>query len=430
MFVRQKANRSGSTSVQVISKSGGYHVVKTMGSASDPQEIARLVELAKLFIARRRAQPSLFPLDQQRNAAVLDVVRTLQNASIRTVGPELILGRLFDEIGFNAIDEPLFRDVVLARLAYPTSKAKTVDYLFRYRGRTVSVQEIYRFLDRLNQRYADQARRIAYHHSRGILGAITVVFYDMTTLHFEAEDEDDLRRIGFSKNGKFQHPQIMLGLLVGQHGYPIGYDIFEGNTFEGKTLLPVLRRITSTYRVGRPVVVGDAAMLSQSNLRELEAEGFPFIVGARLRNESQAVQEEILERCQGLGNGQSAVLDREQGQRLIVSYSEKRAKKDAHNRERGLRRLRRRIRSGRLTKSSLNQRGYNKFLRMEGQMNISIDEQSIEQAARWDGLKGYRTSTTLPPDEVIESYGQLWRIEKAFRISKTDLRIRPVHHYR
>ncbi|MCC5828290.1 MAG: hypothetical protein JJU36_02475, partial [Phycisphaeraceae bacterium] len=109
MFVRQKANRSGATSVQVISKSGGYHVVKTMGSASDPQEIARLVELAKLFIARRRAQPSLFPLDQQRNAAVLDVVRTLQNASIRTVGPELILGRLFDDIGFNAIDEPLFR---------------------------------------------------------------------------------------------------------------------------------------------------------------------------------------------------------------------------------------------------------------------------------------------------------------------------------
>lgn len=430
MFVRQKPNRSGSVSVQVIDKANGYRVVKTMGSSKDPQQISRLVELGELFIARHSGQYSLFPADQQSNALTLDVIRTLQNASIRTLGPELVLGKLFDEIGFDAIPEGLFRDIVVARLAYPTSKLKTVDYLYRYRGKTVSVQEIYRFLDRLNERYAPQAQRVAYEHSRRILQRVSVVFYDMTSLYFEAEDEDDLRRIGFSKDGKFQNPQIMLGLLVGQGGYPIGYDIFEGNTFEGKTLLPVLEGIARRYDFGKPVVVADAAMLSQDNLDALDRQHYPFIVAARIRNETQAVQEEILQRAQGLKNGQCVVIDHGQGRRLIVAYSHQRARKDAHNRQRGLHRLRKRIGTGRMTKEHLNNRGYNKFLKLTGQVTVELDEAKIAQAARWDGLKGYLTNTDLPPDAVIENYGQLWHVEKAFRISKTDLRVRPVYHYR
>ena len=151
MFVRRKPNRSGSVSVQVIDKSNGYRVVRTIGSTRDPEELERLVELGRLFIARHSGQYSLFPADQRDNAAVLDFARGLRNASIRTVGPELIFGRLFDDIGFGVIPEPLLRDIVIARLVYPTSKLKTVDYLYRYRGKTVSVQSIYRFLDRLNE---------------------------------------------------------------------------------------------------------------------------------------------------------------------------------------------------------------------------------------------------------------------------------------
>ena len=147
----------------------------------------------------------------------------------------------------------------------------------------------------------------------------------MTSLYFEAEDEDDLRRIGFSKDGKFQNPQIMLGLLVGRGGYPIGYDIFEGNTFEGKTLMPVLERIAGQYDVGKPVVVADAAMLSHKNLTALDQQGYPFIVAARIRNETQAMQETILARCEGLQNGQCVEIEHEHG-RLIVAYSDRRAK--------------------------------------------------------------------------------------------------------
>jgi transposase len=177
-----------------------------------------MLELARLFIERQNKQYSLFPQDQQNNAAVIDFVRNIQNSQLRTVGPELIFGKIFDQIGFDAIPERLFRDIVIARLVYPTSKAKTVDYLWRYQGKTMSTQSIYRFLDRLNDQYSLQAQHIAYKHSLSILTHITVVFYDMTSLYFESEDEDDLRKIGFSKDGKFQNPQIMLGLLVGSNG--------------------------------------------------------------------------------------------------------------------------------------------------------------------------------------------------------------------
>lgn len=430
MFVRKKRNKSGSVSVQVIDKTKSYRVLKTIGSSKDPEEISRMVELGKVFIARRSKQYSLFPQEQHSNAAVLDFVHHVQNSQIRTIGPELIFGTIFDRIGFNAIPEQLFRDIVIARLVYPSSKAKTVDYLYRYQGKRVSTQSIYRFLDRFNDRYSQQAQRIAYEHSQSILAQISVVFYDMTSLYFENEDEDDLRKIGFSKDGKFQNPQIMLGLLVGMNGYPIGYDIFEGNTFEGKTLLPVLHKIEQQHEFGKPVVVADAAMLSKKNLQQLDEEQFPFIVGARIRNETQAMQEEIMQRCSGLRDGESLVIKKDNGHRLIVSYSDSRARKDVYNRQRGLKKLRQKVNSGRLTKEQLNNRGYNKFLRLTGKVSIEIDEAKIAQASRWDGLKGYLTNTTHSPELVIENYAQLWQVEKAFRISKTDLRIRPVYHYR
>jgi len=430
MFIRKKKNACGSVSVQVIDKTRGYRVVKTMGSARTPAEIDRMVALGKAFIESRTRQFSLFPKEEARNAAVLDFVSRVRNSHIRTVGPELIFGKLFDEIGFSAIPDRLFRDVVVTRLAYPTSKLKTVDYLYRYQGKTISVDSVYLALDRLNDRYKEQAEQIAFRYSQSILGGISVVFYDMTTLYFESEDEDDLRKMGFSKDGKFEHPQIMLGLLVGENGYPIGYDIFEGNTFEGHTLLPVLEGIEKKYGFGKPVVVADAAMLSKKNLKHLDDAQYGFVVGARLRNESEEIQTKILKRSRGMRNGDSFVMEKPNRHRLIVSYSDKRAAKDVFNREKGVRKLRKKIKSGKLTKEHINNRGYNKFLKLHGEIQIELDEEKINEAARWDGLKGYLTNTNHSATKVIDNYRQLWRVEEAFRISKTDLRIRPVHHYK
>lgn len=431
MFARRKHNTSGSVSVQIIDKSHGYRVVQTVGSSGNPDAIERLWQRAQQIIyAVPSKQQQLLPVQAPEDRTVENVMEALTNAHVRTIGPELIFGTLFDRLGFNVIEEELFRHIVIARLAYPTSKLKTVDYLYRYRGLTMDVDTVYRLLDTLNDTYKERVERIAYEHTRKTLNTISVVFYDMTTLYFEAEDEDDLRKMGFSKDGKFHHPQIMLGLLVGEHGLPIGYDIFDGNTFEGHTLLPTLETIQGKYGFGKPVVVADSAMLSKGNLKTLREEQYRFIIGARIRNESEEIQQQILDHAHGMRDGDSFTLRKPDGTRLVVTYSDKRTKKDAWNRQRGLRKLRQRVKTGRLTKESINNCGYNKFLTLEGEMRVTIDEAKVEEDRRWDGLKGYITNSRLSAKRIAENYAHLWQIEKAFRISKTDLRVRPIFHYR
>ena len=167
----------------------------------------------------------------------------LKNAQIRTIGPELVFGKIYDHIGYNIIDNHLFRYLVIARLAFPLSKLKTIEYLYRYQGISIDLDSIYRFLDKLNNELKEKVEKISFEHTKRVLNNnISIVFYDMTTLYFEASDEDDLRKTGFSKDGKHSNPQIFLGLLVGLGGYAIGYDIFEGNIFEGHTLIPTLSK--------------------------------------------------------------------------------------------------------------------------------------------------------------------------------------------
>lgn len=431
MFVRKNRNRSGSISVQIISKCyGRYQVIETIGTSKNPDEIEKLVIEAANRINFPAHQPPLFSILSKSDLTVKNFLDNISNSQVRAIGPELIFGALFDRIGFKAIKDKLFRHLVIARLAYPASKLKTVDYLERYRGIKIGVDTIYRFLDKLNNAYKKTAERIAFEYTKRTLKNISIVFYDMTTLYFESEDEDDLRKIGFSKDGKFQNPQIMLGLLVGQNGLPIGYDIFEGNTFEGHTLLPVLEGIKRKYGFNKPIVVADAALLSRDNLENLAREKYQFIIGARIKNESEDIKKEILKKAKSLNDGEGFTLDKLDGIKLIVTFSEKRRKKDAHNKIKGIKKLREKIKSGKLTKSNINNRGYNKFLALKGNLAALIDDDKIKADKLWDGLKGYTTNTDLSPKEIVENYRHLWQIEKAFRISKTDLKIRPIFHYR
>ena len=426
MFLRKLKNRSGSTSVQIISKAHGkYKVVKTIGSGFTEQEIEKLWYLGKQELERASAQSKIFISEQ--DTVVEHAMESLANGSIRTVGPELIFGKLYDHIGFGQIQEDLFRHLVIARLAFPLSKLKTVEYLYRYQGVSLEVDTIYRFLDKLNDQLKQDVEQIAFQHTRKILkGKLSIVFYDMTTLYFEASDEDDLRKTGFSKDGKHQNPQIYLGLLVGLEGYAIGYDIFEGNTYEGHTLIPFLEKITARFELGKPVVVADAGLLSNDNLEALQAAGYQYILGARIKNESDPIKQRIQE--QQWKEGKVIRLSRKDGTKLIVAYSQKRARKDQHNRQRGLNRLEKQIKRGKLTKANINNRGYNKYLKLEGELTVKIDYEKFKVDQVWDGVKGYITNTKLTSRQIIENYNNLWHIEKAFRMSKTDLRIRPIYH--
>jgi len=382
------------------------------------------IYLAKQEIERLSNQPKLFV--SETDTIVDKIFLAISNSSIKTVGPEIIFGKIYDHIGYNKIKEELFRHLVIARLAYPLSKLKTVDYLYRYQGLSINIDAVYKFLDKLNSRLKEQVENITYEHTKKILGNISVVFYDMTTLHFEASDEDDLRKTGFSKNGKHQNPQIYIGLLVGLGGYAVGYDIFEGNIYEGHTLIPFLEKISSKFSIGKPIVVADSGLLSNENIEALKAEKYQYIIGARLKSEKHDIKDKIL--GFSFKDGQTRKLTKTNGDTLIVSYSTKRAKKDEHNRKRGLKRLEKRIKSGKLTKSNINNRGYNKFLELEGEISIKINQEKIENDKKWDGLKGYVTNSKISKKQIIENYKNLWHIEKAFRMSKTDLRIRPVYH--
>jgi transposase len=247
----------------------------------------------------------------------------------------------------------------------------------------------------------------------------------MTTLYFESSDEDDLRKAGFSKDGKHSNPQIFLGLLVGLGGYAIGYDIFEGDIFEGHTLIPMIEKLTKKFELTKPIIVADAGLLSKNNVEFLENNGYEYILGARIKNESVSIKNQVLQ--YNFVNQEYLTLEKESS-KLIVQYSEKRAKKDFHNREKGLKRLEKRIASGKLTKANINNRGYNKYLKMTGEIEITIDQDKFNQDQSWDGLKGYLTNCKQEPKIIIENYKNLWQIEKAFRMSKTDLRIRPIYH--
>lgn len=427
VFVRKKPNRSGSVSVQIVAKvSGRYRLVRTVGCSTSLDEIERLVRRGRALIPVLSGRPEMdFVIGDDQHFAEA-VSRSIEG--IRMLGPEMVLGKLFDEIGFgNALGDPLFRYLVLSRLVFPLSKLKTTEYLQRYNGLSIDVERIYRFLDRLDAKVLGKIQDAGFAHSCRVLGGTpSVVFYDVTTLYFESEQEDDLRKAGFSKDGKHHAPQILLGLLVGPLGYPLGYDIFEGNKFEGHTMIPVIEAFRKRYKVEKLVVVADAGLLSKDNVSSLIEGGHEFILGGRLRNETGMVKAKVL--ALGLKDGESGVVERPDGLRIVVGLSESRARKDARNRERGLAKLQASIDRGSLTKENINNRGYNKFLTLEGKVSVKLDKEKVEADKAWDGLKGYVTNSKLHKQEVIDNYRQLWAIEKAFRISKTDLRIRPIYH--
>ena len=425
MFIRKKKNKSGSVSVQIISKHDGvYKVNQTIGSASTDEGIEILMQQASHQLNKLQGQLTLF--SSSTDANIEGFLRTLSNSQIQVIGPELVFGKIYDAIGFNAIKEDLFRHLVVARLAFPLSKLKTIDYLYRFQGIQLNINSIYRFLDKLNRELKDQVQQCAYQHTLKLLNnKISIVFYDMTTLYFEASDEDDLRKTGFSKDGKHQNPQIYLGLLVTLQGYVIGYEIFEGNIFEGHTLIPFIEKMSLKFKLTKPVVVADAGLLSKSNITSLEEQQYEYILGAKIKSESLAIKNEIL--SANLKDGDLLMLDRGHC-KLIVAFANNRAKKDAHNRKRGLQRLEKQIKSGKLTKAQINNKGYNKYLAMKGEVRIEIDYEKYGKDGRWDGLKGYLTNSKLKAADVIENYKHLWHVEKAFRMSKTDLRIRPIYH--
>lgn len=426
MFIRKKRNRSGSTTIQILQKRDGKNIIlENIGTANDLVEIDFLYQKAIKEIQRLQ-KANILPFEEDKELAFVDTFVNYIN-SFSLVGPSLLLGRIFDEIGFNQIPNVLFKHLVITRLVYPVSKLKTVDYLYKYQGIQLSVYSIYRYLDTLHASQIETVKQISLTHTLSVLNNnISVVFYDVTTLYFETRDEDDFKRKGFSKDGKHQQPQIVLGLLVSERGYPLDYHVFEGDKYEGDTLIPTIEYFEKKHKIEQLTIVADAGLLSKANIEAIIKKKYLYILGARIKSEKEDIKKQIL--ALKLEDNQSQVIPIDDTTKLIVSYKKSRAINDEKNRKRGLEKLQERVKTNKLNKSHINNKGYNKYLKIEGNAIIKIDEAKYLEDAKWDGLKGYLTNTKLSKEDVIIQYHQLWQIEKAFRISKSDLEIRPIYH--
>ena len=439
MFVRRKHNKSGTTSVQVVAKiDGKYCIQKSFGSSRDEAVIASLEQMARQWADEHEFGESLFA--SEGSAEYDAIMAGIGQNQLRLVGPDLIYGRLFDKIGFNKVrtsDNEIFKSLVVTRLYRPGSKLKTLRYMAYFMNKFYDEDKIYRYLDELCWRPEGKRKsktydvkhdveQVTYEQTKRVLGGtVAVVFYDTTTMYFESR-EDDVRIPGWSKDGKNANPQVVLGLLVGPGGNPIGYEIHSGNTYEGHTMIPIIEKLQQRFGFPKPIVVADAGLLNKENIRDLEAGGYEYILGARIRSQGEAFKEKIANL--GLANGQSTSIQLTKGRRMVVSMSDARARKNEADRERGLKKLEKRFKTDKLTKDKLNNRGYNRFLTMSGDASIKIDYDKVANDKRLDGYKGYTTNSSLSDDRIIEEYGYLFMIERAFRFCKTDLDIRPMYH--
>jgi transposase len=430
MYVRKKNNRSGTVSVVVVSKqSGVYKEIKNFGTSSDTTTIGKLVEQGNDWIRLQESLPDMFDT-YAREKAGRETIEYFFNhiENILINGTQLILNRVYCLIGFDRINDTILKDLVVARICHPASKSATVDYLKGYFDEDVDLSKLYRYLNILNSTQQSKVQQISVEHTRKILGGkIGLVFYDVTTLYFETDYGDDLRKTGFSKDGKHSQPQIVLGLLVSLGGYPLAYSIHEGNKYEGHTMLPAVEDFVKKFELKDFVVIADSGLMNKDNIADLEARNYKYILGAKIKSESKEIKSWIFSLQKQ--NDVFHEYPKTKKTRLIIGYSDQRAKKDSHNRQKGIKRLEKEYTTETLTKDKVNKRGYNKFLEISDDVKVSINYDKIKEDERWDGLKGYVTNTDLPAKMVYAEYSGLWYVERAFRVTKGTLELRPMFHF-
>ena len=469
MFIRVKTTPNSTKKyvqiVQSIRKGDkvSQKIVRHVGYALDDEELVQLRNLAESIKLKLEADNQEFLISPEELAKIKNRNKDFrkykqeQEAELFKVnlkdlieedrivsGIHDIYGSLFDEIGFkytfpnparNKMVVNIFKDIVLARVANPKSKLATVDMLEEDFGISIPLEKVYRMMDKLDDKAIGRLQDLTYKYTNGLYREkIDVLFYDCTTLYFESFTEDSFKRMGYSKDLKFNQSQVLLALLVTKEGLPIGYRAFEGNKYEGHTLLPVLEEIREKYTIDRVVIVADSAMLNRANIKDLEVHGFNYIVGARLKSMSKAQKAEILESSkyrkvsEGFSIGE---FEYREGLRLIVSYKKDRAKKDRIDRERAVAKLMKKLSTSQSHKEYLSNYGYKKYLKVIGESKIELDTEKLKSAGEWDGLHGVITNCTdLSPEEVLRQYSQLWLVEESFRITKHDLKVRPIFHWK
>lgn len=417
LSIRKVTTKSGATAIQVVQYIGHRaKIAKHIGSGKNDTEISVLREKAKQWIEEQSLQVSLFPKPKQK---VLLVDRGECIGVTHQFALQFFM-RCIDECGLSHFPG-LLLDLAIIRLIEPASKRRSIALLSHYFGLKYS-QRIYRNIPSLVM-YKPEVEQCAYSIAEKKFNEpFYFVLYDVTTLYFESFKTDEWKATGFSKDNKPQQPQIVIGLLVTQSGFPLSYQIFSGNTFEGKTMLPIIEEFMTAHKVSRPIVVADAAMLDEERLMELKQKKISYIVGARLANANTALVRKIHDALQDT-NGSIARFKSRHGH-MICDFSIKRYKKESID-------LNRLIQKAEDMVAKQTSGSKAKFVKRTSKEVVELNTDLIEKRKLLLGIKGYCTDLTqkeLPNEQVISRYHQLWHIEQSFRMSKNDLQARPIYH--
>lgn len=469
MYVRVKTTpNSPRKSVQIVKsiRKGDkvfQKIVRYIGIAMDEDELEKLKLLAESVKIKLEAdnQGLLFSPEElaklnKRNqetasskGAGNDYKVNLKNLTEeqRVVsGIHEIYGGLFDELGYtkviknparnkSAVD--IFKNIVLARIANPLSKMASIDMLEEDFGISLNLDKVYRMMDKIDIGAIERLNDITYGNTADLFNKkLDIIFFDCTTIYFEAFNEDELRKMGYSKDLKFNQPQILLALMVTMEGLPVGYKVFEGNKFEGHTLIPMIKEIEKKHRLNKVIFVSDAGMFSRNNLEELEnleKNGLEYIAGCKLRNMPKKIKEEILDisKYREIRSGYKVRRLEYQGKNLIISHSENRAKEDAQYRTKAIEAIQKKMSRNKNPNNYLSNYGYKRYLKVSSKVKIEINEEKVNNDSRWDGLHGVITNArNISDNEILAQYNNLWNVENAFRITKHDLKVRPVFHWK
>lgn len=422
LHIRIVKTKGRSRSVQVYR----YHksqrvIIKHIGSGTSKEEINALEEMARVFISDYTKQSYLFEEAKPNEEAVL--ISQCEYVGIYYTYLYDALRAVQYKIGYALELDTLLSDLVVIRIFEPASKLHSIELMETYFGIRHRRQRFYesarKWLD-LKERIEKQTLDFA---KKQYGFDFSLLYYDVTTLYFEAFTEDELRKNGFSKDNKAQQPQIVVALMVTPEGFPVGYEVFTGNTFEGHTLIPFIKSFIRKHLVEHFTVVADAAMISTENIAALRAEEINYIVGARLGNVSVELLTSIdakLPKTDG-----SAIRLKTDNGYLICSFSKKRYNKDKYEMQKQIDRA----------KSLLSQPAKVKKVKYlkSGDSNMILNEKLIEKNTKLLGVKGYYTDieeSVADNATIISRYHDLYKIEQAFRVSKHDLQTRPIFHFK
>ncbi|WP_425452852.1 IS1634 family transposase [Citricoccus muralis] len=437
VYIRRVKTSSGATAVQIAQKRHGKReILEHLGSAHDEVTLASLEQVAREKI---QAGQMAFDLDLHTDDTTTAPAKGVDAGGglvLHGTRPRVlweVLEQAYERIGFTgAVNDEVLKQLVLARVIEPTSKLDSLRVLAELNVENApSYATLKRHLARcVPDNWRDLLSSAAYRFAADG-GAVSVCLYDVTTLYFEADEEDELRKSGFSKERRID-PQILVGLLVDRHGFPLELHFFEGNKAETRTMIPVLDAFRDRHQVQDMLVVADAGMLSWANIQALEEAGYQYIVGSRNAKAPMDLAKTFATTGNHFADGQviETTTELKKGtessrRRAVWQYRLAREHRDRRNHTLQVQRAED-IAAGRKAQRKA------RFLTTGQRKSLTVDYEAAKAAEQLFGLKGYVTNTSmkvLSGAEVVAAYHSLFEVEASFRMAKSDLRARPIFHH-